>query len=252
MKFFNPKPSEMDDVLRALEHDSGHLFKNRELLLEALHHSSYASEQTPPLQSNERLEFLGDAVLELIVSREIYEKCPMEQEGRLTQIRSLLVDENANSANCIALKLDRALFLGKGEELIGGRTRKSLLGDAYEAFLGAVYLDGGYEEAEKVVHRMWEMTNASMPLSPMAFNPKGALQENCQALEGHFRPQYVMVESRGPVHAPVFEYDVVIDGMVCGHGTGASKKMAENNAAADALAHWDDVKAHLQQPGAEE
>lgn len=248
MKFFNPRPTELNEVLSAIEQSSGHIFSNRNLLLEALHHSSYASEQTPPIQSNERLEFLGDAVLELIVSRRLFSQAPTASEGRMTQMRSMLVDENANSANCMAIGLDKALFLGRGEEMNGGRTRKSLLGDAFEAFLGAVYLDGGFDEADAIIRRLWEKNGTLIPEDAGDSNPKGMLQELCQALPTHLRPKYIQTAVTGPVHAPHFDCDVLIGDRVCGHGHGPSKKHAENDAASQVLAHWEELKTLLAPP----
>ncbi|MBP5300999.1 MAG: hypothetical protein J6Y80_06300 [Victivallales bacterium] len=141
----------MPEVLVQAEQATGHVFADRGLLLAALTHSSYASEQSAPVPYNERLEFLGDAVLELVVSRRLFMLFPEEQEGVLTRLRASLVNEEATSSYALALGLEDMLLLGKGENLSGGRGRKSILGDAFEAMLGAVYLDGGFEAAESLV-----------------------------------------------------------------------------------------------------
>lgn len=235
MKFYNPKPTEMQEVLAAIEEAAGYYFHDLQLLKSALVHSSYAAEEPLAAPGNERLEFLGDAVLQLIVTKGLYLAFPEVQEGELTRRRSLLVDEDANARNCIKLKIDRGLMLGHGENITGGRQRKGLLGDAFEAFLGAVYLDGGYDAAAGVVQRLITDIDALVKELETSDNPKGNLQVWAQA-QHHCLPEYRAVETRGPCHAPVFAVEVFVNGECLGRGEGASKKTAEQAAAKEALA----------------
>ncbi len=235
MKFFNPKPTEMPERIAAIEEAAGYHFKDQSLLVHALVHSSFASEEPNFGQGNERLEYLGDAVLQLVITRGLFLAFPERREGELTRDRSLLVDENANAKHCVALKIDQALLLGRGENMIGGRQRKSLLGDAFEAFLGAVFLDGGLEAVADVVNRLVPCLEEELEQLTQADNPKGVLQNYCQA-KYHCPPAYRLIGTSGASHSPVFEVEVLIHGTVYGQGQGPSKKAAERAAAQIAIA----------------
>ena len=221
----------MPEVLQAVQQNIGHLFQDQTLLVTALTHSSYAAEQTPPVPWNERLEFLGDAVLEVIVSRMLYLHFPECQEGILTRIRAMLVNEKATSEYAARLGLDDALLLGKGENLSGGRKRKALLGDAFEAMLGAVFLDGGLEAATAVVAKVLPKLDEDFMQMKALDNPKGVLQEYAQG-ECHASPVYTEIE--GTLRPPHFVMEVRV-GELTARGEGDSKKAAEVAAAQAAL-----------------
>lgn len=238
MKNFNLTPTNWSLALTELQERAGYTFRDADLLRLALTHSSYASESTIPFCPwNERLEFLGDAVLQLIITQRLYREMPEAQEGELTRARSVLVDEPANARNAKALSLDCALLLGKGECQSGGRERASLLGDAFEAFLGAVYLDGGFEPAKAVVDRLYPDALQVIHDNEISENPKGVLQIKCQA---KFRksPEYREVSSSGPSHAPHFISEVVLPDETIFRGEGNSKKIAEQNAAHNAISGY--------------
>ena len=221
----------MPEVLQAVQQKIGHVFHDQALLLTALTHSSYASEQNPPVPWNERLEFLGDAVLEVVVSRKLYLHFTECQEGTLTRARAMLVNEKATSGYAVCLGLDDALLLGKGENLTGGRKRKALLGDAFEAMLGAVFLDGGLEAATAVVEKVLPTLDEGLMQMKAQDNPKGVLQEYAQA-KNHASPLYTEVE--GTLRPPHFVMEVRV-GELTARGEGDSKKAAEVAAAQAAL-----------------
>lgn len=239
MKNFNPTNSEMQAILDDIQECAGYRFKDPCLLMTALTHSSYAAECTRPVECNERLEFLGDAVLELVVSHALYLSYPREQEGRLSFFRALLVDENATSAYALKLGLDRAMLLSKGGQKHGDRQRKSILGDAFEAFLGAVFLDGGLPPAVAIVQRLIPETEAGIDQIARLANPKGQVQDHCQRNTPRQHPEYVVVENSGPIHDPHFTVELRIDGTAVSRGTGSSKRNAEQAAAAAAIAIWE-------------
>ena len=235
MKNFNQKPSEWTRVLDEIQQNAGYIFQDLEILKLALTHSSFAAESQIPFHPwNERLEFLGDAVLQLIITDRLYQALPDTQEGELTRARSVLVDEPANARNAQSLGLNKGLMLGKGEIISGGRERPSLLGDAYEAFLGAVYLDGGFDAARNVVQRIYPDLKAAVQAAEECDNPKGLLQQFCQA-HLHGAPQYQELSSRGPSHKPHFVCQVTLPTGEIFKGEGANKKGAEQMAAKAAL-----------------
>ncbi len=234
MKIYNPKVSEMPEVLSHIEKVSGYSFKDQALLMLALTHSSYAAEQTPPCPFNQRLEFLGDAVLQLILSDFLFAGLPEAQEGVLTRTRSLLAKEKTNADYALRLGLERALLLGNGENLTGGRQRASILGDAFEAFLGAVYLDNGLEAARAVCLRLLPSPEDCVELLGLEENPKGMLLEYCQSTQ-QVKPEYVCLSAQGPVHQPVYEVKVMLNGKEIARGSGKSRKAAECDAAKIAM-----------------
>ena len=209
----------------------GYHFSDRSLLECALTHRSYINETGGNrADSNERLEFLGDAVLELISSDRLYHEYPQDPEGELSRIRASLVCEKALSMRAEAIGLGRMLFLGKGEEKSGGRTRPSITSDALEALIGAIYLDGGYGQAERFVNR-----HVLKDLAPTdAVDDKTRLQEMIQA-KGDATIRYRLVGESGPDHDKRFTMQVMIDGTPGETGTGRNKKEAEQMAAHRAL-----------------
>ena len=200
-------------------------FKNPELLRQALTHPSMGK------HDNQRLEFLWDAVLQYIMSDQLYAAYPDSQEGQLTHLRALLVCEAALSQVAASLGIGQALLMDKGEALTGGREKPSVLCDAMEAVLAAVYLDGGMEEARKIVLRCWPKPEEVR--RPMQ-DSKGALQEFLQK-DGGTTPVYETIGQSGPPHDRVFEAAVSRDGRELGRGSGRTKKQAEQAAALDAL-----------------
>ncbi|MBQ6473275.1 MAG: ribonuclease III [Victivallales bacterium] len=230
MSVFNLKSEEMPAALAEIQKKSGYTFIHRDLLSESLTHPSYAAEQPFPIRQNQRLEFLGDAVLQLILTRHLFEQFQEEQEGGLTRMRSSLANEAATAKYAVTLGLDRVLLLGKGECQTGGRKRPSILGDVFESFLGAVYLDGGFEAAQKLVLSLLPDLNDVRSSLQLEENPKGALQMLVQ----HWRMEplnYELVSKRGPVHEPIFEVRVTVGQRELARATGPNHKQAERMAA---------------------
>jgi ribonuclease-3 len=228
----------------------GVTFQDANLLRTALTHPSFANEHPEdPAGDNERLEFLGDSVLGMIVARTLYQRFPEISEGRLTEWRSQLVCGPTLSRVARTLSLGDWLRLGRGEEQTGGRGREGNLERVYEAMVGSLYLDQGLDETRSFVLRTLESEFAVLEDGPDALNPKGALQELVQRLaleaaegtddpaaEMSRRPDYVLLAESGPDHAREFEVEVLINGESLGQGGGVSKQQAEKEAAAQALA----------------
>lgn len=231
--------------MQSLESRIQYKFRNSLLLAEALTHPSLAYESANPHFDNQRLEFLGDAVVQLIVTEELYRMFPDFTEGRLTKLRSRVVSRQALARFANAIHLGDYVLLGKGEESSGGRRRPSTLADAFEALMGAVYLDGGQGAARDLVLRLFNSEISAMALSPEERNPKGELQECLQALQPQ-APNYRIVGASGPDHRRVFQAEVSWCGQVLATGRGRSKKDAEARAAQEALRNrfWE------QSPGA--
>ncbi|WP_174733896.1 ribonuclease III [Mesobacillus harenae] len=220
----------------------GIVFENEKLLKQAFTHSSYVNEhRRRPYEDNERLEFLGDAVLELTVSQFLYKKYPMMTEGELTKLRAAVVCEPSLVAFANELQFGELVLLGKGEEMTGGRARPALLADVFEAFIGALYLDKGLETVtsflEKVVYPKIDDGAFS---HVMDF--KSQLQELVQR-DGAGILEYKILTEKGPAHNREFESRVYLSGEDLGTGTGRSKKEAEQHAAQMAL---DKLKTLLQ------
>jgi ribonuclease-3 len=218
-----------------LEARLGVRFKNPRLLQVALTHPSYANEHPEAApETNERLEFLGDAVLGLIVAETLYARYPQVEEGRLTEWRAQLVCGPTLSHVATGLDLGPELMLGRGEEGTGGRTREGNLERAFEAIVGAVMLDQGLEVARGFALRALADEIAALDDDSATMNPKGALQ---QLVQGRFgRPHYTTTGEEGPEHARRFTIEVVVDGEVVGTGVGNSKQTAEKEAAREAIA----------------
>ncbi|HLH56291.1 MAG TPA: ribonuclease III [Verrucomicrobiae bacterium] len=209
-------------------------FKNRDLLRLALTHPSVAHEQSNPVQTNQRLEFLGDAVLQLVLTRALYDKFPMFGEGPLTKARAQLVNRRSLADQARRLGLGRHLILSRGEEQSGGRERLSALSDTFEALLGAIFLDGGFEGASDFVLREFNDSFGEVSAIPTIENPKGELQEFLQVGSSE-APRYHVASATGPDHDRMFECTVHHRGVELARGHGKSKKAAESDAALAAL-----------------
>lgn len=211
----------------------GYQYKNPELLEDALLHSSYANEGKHPRQSNERLEFLGDSVLSIVVSEYLYNNHPEMPEGELTKLRARLVCEKSLAKYAVQLGLPAAIKLGKGEEKGGGRERPSINADAFEAVIASLYLDGGMAPAKEFVLH-YVLPDLEEDEEPSFDDYKTQLQEIIQQ-NPEERVQYVLTEESGPDHDKRFTVEVHLNSNVIGEGTGRSKKEAEQRAAREAL-----------------
>lgn len=209
-------------------------FSNKDLLDQALTHRSWVNEHKGTRESNERMEFLGDAILEYIVSKEIYKLFPEKEEGYLTALRANMVNTIALADVAIKLNLGPSLFLSKGEEDGGGRENTSLLADTMEAIIGAIFIDRGITDAESFI-----MENILADVNEKAAKPlkdyKSRLQEFVQS-KGLPAPKYQVVEESGPDHNKNFVIEVIVNGEAWGRGEGKSKSLGEQEAACQVLA----------------
>ncbi len=221
--------------LSALEETIGYTFKNADLLDLALTHPSSDRHVDGVRKNNQRLEYLGDAVLQLVLTDELYHRFPEEDEGMLTKARAGLVNQDTLAGLARKVGLGPLLCLSAGEDANGGRDRQTSLCDAFEAMLGAVYDDGGYPSAEKVIKLLFEDLLESVDTVPSNLNPKGELQELLQSTSNQ-PPTYEVVSSEGPDHDREFVCAVFHEGNELGRGEGKSKKAAEISAAEAALA----------------
>jgi len=212
----------------------GYTFRDPALLRLALTHPSVSQSVGASLQTNQRLEFLGDAVLQLVLSREIFLTFPAFGEGHLTRARAALVNRRSLAERSRELGLGRHLIVSRGEEDQGGRNRLSALADTYEAILGAIFLDGGFDAARDFIIRQFKPAFGSLSGSPLMENPKGDLQELLQSSSAS-APHYHVVSASGPDHDRVFECTVHHGGVELARGQGKSKKSAESEAAVAAL-----------------
>lgn len=213
----------------------GYTFIKQVLIVEALTHSSYANEHKyDNIRDNERLEFLGDAILDLIVSEYLYKKHKTLPEGDLSKIRASIVCEASLARVAKQIQLGKFLLLGKGEEMTGGRERISILADAFEAVLGAIYLDGNFNHAKKFVHNTIIPFIESFPSHTVIEDYKTHLQELIQK-ESNAPLSYVVISEEGPDHDKQFNVEVRHKDLLLGSGNGRSKKEAEQNAAYIAL-----------------
>ncbi len=221
--------------LQKLEEILGHRFSEPELLIQALTHRSFAAETRKDTRDNERLEFLGDAVLELVISHILYKKFGHEyDEGDLTKMRAYLVNEASLATMARELDLGPALRLGRGEDKSGGREKPSILADAFEAVIGALYLDGGIEKVFDFVERFFKDLFQLVATRGLSCDYKTALQEFTQA-RFHSVPVYQLEHVQGPAHQRTFEVSLHFDGKLLARGKGKSKKEAEQQAAKQAL-----------------
>lgn len=213
----------------------GYAFEAPALLVQALTHKSYANENRGGGSGhNERLEFLGDTVLDFVVSDILMRLCPESPEGELSRLRSMIVSEVNLAGVARKLGFGSYLLLGKGEEQTGGRDKSSLLANAVEAVIAAIYLDGGLDAAYGFIQREFEPDIREMIDTGQSFDSKTELQEYCQSSFGML-PGYNVVGEHGPDHEKVFEVEITAGGRTLGAGTGKSKKEAEQNAARAAL-----------------
>lgn len=222
----------LDDRMIQLEQKIQYSFRNKQLLRQALTHSSCANEQKiNKSEDYERLEFLGDAVLELVSSDYIYRQHPDMSEGKMTKYRSSIVCEPALAFCARELGLEQYIRLGKGEEATGGRQRDSIISDVMEAVIGAVYLDSGIDEAKEFIYRF---VLSDLEHKQLFYDAKTILQEEVQK-EGKGTLRYELVHEEGPEHDKTFVVEAMIDDVKVGSGTGHSKKTAEQQAAYEAL-----------------
>jgi ribonuclease-3 len=229
------------DNLPVLEGYLGHSFRDRELLRTALRHKSFVNERGAGLAHNERLEFLGDAVLQLVVTHMLMEAGPQHSEGELSLWRSQVVSEAQLAQLATAMSLGQFLALGRGEEQSGGRSKPSLLADAYEAVIGALYLDTDFAYVLRLMRRLIGPLLASV-LSRGATDYKSALQELLQRRE-KIRPRYEVVDTSGPEHEKTFAVAVYCNETLLGQAVGRSKRDAEHRAAAVALTRLQEAEA---------
>lgn len=214
-----------------LEAQIGYVFRNQELVMQAMTHSSYANERKiNQIKDYERIEFLGDAVLELVTSEYLYGKHEEMTEGVLTRTRAAMVCEPSLASCARNMGLDRYIRLGKGEEMTGGRKRDSIISDAMEALIGAIYLDGGFGRAREFIHRfvLEELENKAL-----FYDAKSILQEEVQKEGGEVR--YALIGESGPEHDKTFSVEVYLGEQLLGKGIGHNKKKAEQQAAYEAL-----------------
>jgi len=218
----------------ALQKRLAYNFRDENLFRLALTHPSVAHESGVASEHNQRLEFLGDAVLQLVLTQKLYEQFPAFDEGPLTKARAKLVNRDTLAEHARALDLGAHLILSRGEEMHGGRERPGALADAFEALLGAIFLDGGFDSARKFILREFTDDFGELGEPSGIENPKGELQELLQARSPD-APEYQTVSATGPDHDRVFECIVQHEGVELARGSGKSKKAAESDAALAAL-----------------
>ncbi len=222
----------MEKKLREFEKKIGYDFHDFSLLKTAMMHSSYTNERhLEKYRCNERLEFLGDAVLELVSSEFLFRESPKVSEGELTKTRASMVCEPSLAMCARDIGLGDYLLLGKGEEATGGRKRDSITSDAMEALIGAIYLDGGFTSAKEFIHRF---VLTDLEDKKLFYDSKTILQEMVQA-DRNKEISYRLVGEKGPDHNKSFSVEVLIGGEVCGAGQGRTKKAAEQQAAYEAI-----------------
>jgi ribonuclease III len=226
----------MSDAPTALLAVLGHVFSRPELLAQALTHRSHVNETgEPQTQHNERLEFLGDAVVNLSVGYQLMERLPQAREGELSKLRAMIVNESSLARTADELGLGACLRLGRGEEQTGGRKKSSILSDAFEALMGAVFVDAGFVAADAAIRRLLGPLVATAVDGDLERDHKTRLQELVQA-QWRVAPRYEVVEERGPDHAKVFTVAVFVGDRQVARAEGHSKKAAEQTAARRALA----------------
>ena len=219
----------MSKSIDTLEKKLGYIFKDKELIIEALTHKSYKQPY-----DNERLEFLGDAVLDLIVGEYLFKKFSKSDEGKLSKIRASLVNEAGFDKLARSLNLGDYILLSNAEENNGGREKPSLLSNAFEAIIGAIYLESGLKTAEKIAIKLIEANHKEISLDSLFRDYKTTLQELTQARFG-MTPEYKVISSRGPDHLKEFEVGVNIQDKEYARAIGKSKKIAQQEAAKEAV-----------------
>ncbi|MBK8010078.1 MAG: ribonuclease III [Deltaproteobacteria bacterium] len=230
------RPHPHRDPAVKLQHALNHLFEDQGLLFEALTHRSFVNEcSLAGVRDNERFEFLGDAVIDLVVSLLLMQRHPTAREGALSKMRASIVSEHALAKIAESLGVGEAMRLGRGEELSGGRNKPSLLADTFEALMAALYLEGGIEKVHDVIVRRLVMPDLDMADRG---DPKTELQQRVQAVR-RLTPSYRLVQESGPDHNKTFVVEILVGEDVLGQGKGRTKKEAEQQAAALALEHLD-------------
>ncbi len=220
--------------LADLQQQAGITFRNESLLFRALTHRSYLNEHSEVTEDNERLEFLGDAVLDFLVGAMLYNRFPEMQEGPLTRLRASLVRTEQLAELARQIGIGPHIRLGRGEDEAGGREREALLCDVFEAILGGLYLDSGLETVKEFVERLFLPVATQIAREQTDIDAKSYFQEWAQS-ELNFTPQYVTVSAEGPDHEKTFTVEVRVNGESYGTGTGRSKQAAARAAALDAL-----------------
>ncbi|WP_409294409.1 ribonuclease III [Peribacillus sp. SCS-26] len=235
------KTSQKDYIFKSFQERMGFMFTNEQLLKQAFTHSSYVNEhRRKPYEDNERLEFLGDAVLELTVSQYLFKKYATMSEGELTKLRAAIVCEPSLVGFANDHSFGELILLGKGEEMTGGRSRPALLADVFEAFIGALYLDQGLETVVQFLEKtVFPKINEGAFSHVMDY--KSQLQELIQR-DGSGALEYKILQEKGPAHNREFVSTVLLNGKELGTGSGRSKKEAEQHAAQQALLTFKDSK----------
>lgn len=223
------------NLLNSLEDKIGYKFTRIDILNKALTHSSFANEQKDEkIKHNERLEFLGDSVLGLVISSYLFSKYPNYPEGELTKLRAIIVCESSLASVSREIRLGKYLLLGNGEEATGGRNRNSILADAFEALIGAIYIDGGIDSAKEfIINKLTNTINQAIS-GKLFTDYKTELQEIIQK-KNNAKIEYKVIYEEGPDHNKVFHVQVGVSDKILGQGSGKSKKEAEQNAAKQAL-----------------
>lgn len=222
---------DMDDLCKSIEYS----FRKTDLLKEAFSHSSYVNESGETgIKDNERLEFLGDAVLDLTISDILMEFFESAREGDLSKYRAIVVNEKGLCRVARELKLGEYILLGRGEELTNGREKPSILADTMEALLGALYLDAGFEKTKRIIRKLFTPLIMKIDSGKFARDFKSKLQEYTQEIY-KTRPEYKHTRETGPAHDKTFSVKVVLDEKIIAEGEGKTKKQAEQNAAREAF-----------------
>lgn len=223
-----------DPDLSPLETLLGYTFKNKMLLLQAVTHPSLAHDMKLSRGDNQRLEFLGDAVLQMTLTLHLYHRYPKHQEGHLTKMRAAAVNKKALNEVSRQFRLNEFILLSRGEAKNNGKSKASNLADAMEAVIGAIMLDAGYEFTQHWVQQVFDKKLQELAASDEVFNPKGELQELLQG-QGKETPEYTLISECGPDHSKSYTVQVLSEQAVIGEGVGSSKKAAESSAALNAL-----------------
>ncbi len=223
------------DAIQRFQNQFGIQFSNPAYIVTALKHRSYLNlTNEPRIFSNERLEFLGDAIIDLVVTHFLYENFPGETEGHLSKVKSILVSKPVMADIAVEMKLGELVLMNRGEEKTGGRKRKSILADAFEAIVGAIYLDGGLDEARDFINKYLLSDFKKIIHKGLYRNYKSILLEFAQS-QGNGLPQYRVVKELGPDHSKEFIIEVWLGKEKLGDGQGKSKKLAEQEAAKEAV-----------------
>ena len=223
--------SEFDELIEKLDYR----FRDYNLLIKAFQHASYVNEQAGgTLDDNERLEFLGDAVLDLAITDFLMERFQNEEEGVLSKYRAMLVDEGGLFRIARRLNLGKFLRLGKGEEQSNGREKPSILANTLEALMGALYIDGGFERTREIIGRLFSPMLDNVGTIDMEHDFKSLLQEHTQRIHKTL-PKYTLIEEAGPAHDKTFKVELTLNEEILSVAEGKSKKEAEQNAAREAF-----------------